>query len=54
METKFGRSRTRVVYHLEPPGRQRLLTLKQEYDQVQTGIQNVFQNSVEIGYEKQE
>lgn len=54
VKTKFGRSRTRVVYHLEPPGRQRLLTLKQEYDQVQTGIQNVFQNSVEIGYEKQE
>lgn len=52
VETKFGRKRSRVVYHLEPEGLKRLIQLKREYDQVQQGIQNVFKNSVEIGYEK--
>ena len=51
VETKFGRKRSRVVYHLEPSGRERLLELKREFDEVQAGIQNVFKNSVEIGYE---
>lgn len=52
VETKFGRKRTRVVYHLEPKGRERLVQLKNEYDYVQEGIQNVFRCSKEIGYEK--
>lgn len=53
VETKHGRTRNRVMYRLEPPGRDRLVILKQEYDEVQTGIENVFKNSVVIGYEKQ-
>ena len=40
----------RVLYHLEPSGRIRLVELKAEFDRVQQGIQSVFQNSVPIGY----
>lgn len=54
VRTKHGRTRNRVMYHLEEAGRQRLLELKRDYDHVQTGIQNVFKNSVVIGYEKPE
>lgn len=50
VETQHGRKRNRVLYHLEPSGRQRLLELKAEFDQVQSGIQSVFENSVPIGY----
>ena len=50
VETQHGRKRNRVLYHLEPSGRQRLIELKAEFDQVQTGIQSVFENSVPIGY----
>lgn len=50
VETKNGRRRTRVVYHLQTPGRQRLREIKQEYDSVQEGIHLVFANSKEIGY----
>lgn len=53
VETKHGRKRSRVLYHLEPSGRVRLRELKAEYDQVQEGIQNVFQNSAPIGYGEQ-
>lgn len=50
VETQRGRKRNRVLYHLEPSGRARLLELKAEYDQVQAGIQRVFECSVPIGY----
>lgn len=46
--TKHGRSRNRVMYHLEPAGRERLAELKHDYDEVQTGINNIFKNS-EVG-----
>lgn len=48
--TQNGRKRNRVLYHLEPSGRERLTELKAEFDRVQQGIQSVFQNSVPIGY----
>lgn len=48
--TQNGRKRNRVLYHLEPSGRMRLVELKAEFDRVQQGIQSVFQNSVPIGY----
>ena len=48
--TQNGRKRSRVLYHLEPSGRERLTELKAEFDRVQQGIQSVFQNSVPIGY----
>ena len=54
VETRHGRKRNRVLYHLEPSGRDRLSELKAEFDQVQEGIQNVFINSVPIGYEREE
>lgn len=54
VETRHGRKRNRVLYHLEPSGRARLIELKSEFDQVQEGIQNVFLNSVPIGYEREE
>lgn len=54
VETRHGRKRNRVLYHLEPSGRVRLSELKAEFDQVQEGIQNVFLNSVPIGYEREE
>lgn len=54
VETRRGRKRNRVLYHLEPPGRERLVELKRTYDEVQNGIQNIFRNSKEIGYEKPE
>ncbi len=54
VETMHGRKRNRVLYHLEPSGRVRLRELKREFDQVQEGIQNVFLNSVAIGYENEE
>lgn len=50
VETKFGRKRSRVVYHLEPKGRDRLVLLKSEYEKTQEGIRDVFRNSKEIGY----
>lgn len=50
VETQHGRKRNRVLYHLEPSGRERLVELKAEFDQVQEGIQSVFENSVPIGY----
>lgn len=53
VETKHGRKRNRVLYHLEPFGRLRLIELKSEFDQVQEGIQNVFQNSAPIGYQRE-
>jgi len=54
VETKFGRRRTRVVYHLEPEGLLRLEELKKEYYQVQEGIENVFRYSREHGTEHSE
>lgn len=54
VETRNGRKRNRVLYHLESSGRVRLRELKAEFDQVQEGIQNVFRNSVPIGYEREE
>lgn len=54
VETRHGRRRNRVLYHLEPSGRVRLRELKAEFDQVQEGIQNVFLNSMPIGYESEE
>ena len=48
--TQNGRKRSRVLYHLEPSGRERLTELKAEFDRVQQGIQSVFQNSAPIGY----
>lgn len=53
VETKNGRTRSRVAYHLEPRGRARLLDLKREYDEVQDGIRQVFANSAVIGYESE-
>lgn len=50
VETQHGRKRSRVLYHLEPSGRERLKELKAEFDQVQEGIRSVFENSVPIGY----
>ncbi len=50
VQTLHGRKRSRVLYHMEPKGWQRLRELKAEYDQVQEGIQNVFQNSAPVGY----
>lgn len=46
-ETKNGRKRNRVAYHLESSGRERLEELKRDYERVQRGIQNVFRNSTE-------
>ena len=54
VETPNGRRRNRVLYHLEPSGRARLMELKAEFDQVQEGIQAVFRNSVPIGFEREE
>lgn len=54
VETRNGRKRNRVLYHLEPSGRKRLVELKAEFDQVQEGIQSVLRNSVPIGYEREE
>lgn len=54
VETRNGRKRNRVLYHLESSGRVRLRELKAEFDQVQEGIQNVFRNSVPIGFEREE
>lgn len=54
VETRHGRTRNRVLYHLEPKGRVRLKELKSEFDQVQEGIQNVFLNSAPIGYERED
>ena len=54
VETQHGRKRHRVLYHLEPSGRERLKELHAEFMQVQEGIQNVFFNSVPIGYVSEE
>ena len=48
VETKRGRRRNRVMYHIEPAGRDRLVVLKGEYEEVQQGIRNVFKNCKEI------
>lgn len=53
VETKHGRKRNRVLYHLEPSGRARLRELKAEYDQIQEGIRNVIENSAPIGFERE-
>lgn len=37
-----GRSRMRVIYHLEPAGERKLEVLRQEYQTVHEGILNVF------------
>lgn len=50
VETQHGRKRNRVLYHLKPSGRERLIELKAEFDQVQEGIRSVFENSAPIGY----
>lgn len=54
VETRNGRKRNRVLYHLEPSGRMRLVELKAEFDEMQEGIQSVLRNSVPIGYEREE
>lgn len=54
VETQNGRKRNRVLYHLEPSGRTHLVELKAEFDEIQEGIQSVLQNSVPIGYEREE
>lgn len=54
VETRHGRKRNRVLYHLEPRGRVRLHELKAEFDQIQEGIQSVFLNSAPIGFECKE
>jgi len=54
VETKFGRRRTRVVYHVEPKGLLRLEQLKREYTEVQEGIENVFRYVEENGTEHSE
>lgn len=54
VQTPHGRSRGRVLYHIEPKGRRRLRELKAEYDAVQAGIQSIFQNSAPIGYGEEE
>ena len=54
VKTKFGRRRTRVVYHIEPKGQLRLEQLKSEYKQVQEGIENVFKFSEEHGSSESE
>lgn len=51
VETQHGRKRNRVLYHLEPSGRTRLIELKAEFDQIQAGIQSVFEKTVPVGYE---
>lgn len=50
VETQHGRKRNRVLYHLEPSGRKRLVELKTEFDQIQEGIQSVFEKTVPVGY----
>ncbi len=49
VETKKGRRRTRVVYRIEPKGRERLEVLISEYRQVQEGIENVFRATQGLG-----
>ncbi len=36
-----GRSRIRVIYHIENAGRERLASLKKDYETVQQGIRNI-------------
>ena len=36
-----GRSRMRVIYHIENAGRERLASLKKDYETVQLGIHNI-------------
>lgn len=43
-----GRSRVRVVYHIEPAGRARLEVLRQEYRKVHEGIRKVFEAGNEV------
>lgn len=47
VKMKSGRSRMRIMYHIEPAGRERLRVLREEYDAVYRGIQNVL-NSGEV------
>lgn len=44
VKMKTGRSRMRIMYHLEPAGQERLCTLRQEYDLVHKGIQNILES----------
>lgn len=41
VKMKTGRSRMRIMYHLEPAGRERLRVLREEYEAVHRGIQNI-------------
>lgn len=36
---------TRVYYHIEPKGIERLMELKENYDRTNSGIQNIFDTS---------
>ena len=36
-----GRSRMRVIYHIENAGRERLASSKKDYETVQQGIHNI-------------
>lgn len=47
VKMKTGRSRMRIMYHLEPAGRERLRVLREEYEAVHRGIQNIL-NSGEV------
>ena len=47
VKMKSGRSRMRIMYHLEPAGRERLRVLREEYEAVHRGIQNIL-NSREV------
>lgn len=39
--TKNGRERSRVMYHIENAGRERLKELRQEFDEAQRGLANI-------------
>ena len=41
MRMSTGRSRMRVIYHIENAGRERLASLKKDYETVQQGIHNI-------------
>lgn len=42
VKTKSGRSRMRIIYHIEPAGLARLENLRKEYEMVHEGIRNIF------------
>ena len=47
-----GKRLTRVYYHIEPAGKERLIALKEEYALVNKGIQRIF--DAELGGSKSE